>query len=155
MSMEIYLLTNEAISSLRAWQDAIDALKFDVRLIDQHELPTKEIRIKAECLGKPVLMEIERADLAYVRDAFPDIDIEFPDGVGFVHVLRWNKTLEGGLAAYEAAAAYIGAAKGLMIDSEEGKLKTPASAIEVARNTAAMMPELQKLLADMIARSAN
>jgi len=153
MSMAIYLLTNEPIPSLRAWQDAIDALKFDVRLIDQHELPSKEIRIKAECLGKPVLMEIQRADLAYVRDAFPDT--EFPDGVGFVHVLRWNMTLEGGLAAYEAAAAYIGAAKGLMIDSEEGKLKTPASAIEVARNTAAMMPELQKLLADMIARSAN
>jgi hypothetical protein len=151
--MEIYLLTNETLPSLRAWQDAVDALKFDVRFMDQHELLTKEIRIKAECQGKPVLLEIERTNLSYVRDIFPGVG--FPDSVRFVHALRWNKTLEGGLAAYEAAAAYIGAVKGLMIDTEEGELKTPARAIETARDTFAMMPALKKLFADIVARSAN
>jgi hypothetical protein len=153
MSMEIYLLTNETIPSLQAWQSIVDALKFDVRFVDQRELPTKEIRIKAECQGKPVLLEIERVDLAYMRDIFPDV--EFPDGVSFVHTLRWNKTLEGGLAAYEAAAAYIGAVKGLMIDTEENELKTPARAIEIARDMSVRMPEMQKLFSDIIARSAN
>jgi hypothetical protein len=153
MSMEIYLLTNETIPSLQTWQDAVDALNFEVRFVDQQELPTKEIRIKAECQGRPVLLEIERTSLAYVADIFPNV--EFPESVGFVHALRWNKTLEGGLAAYEAAAAYIGAVKGLMIDTEEGDLKTPAHAAEIARVTSAKMPELQKIFADLIARSAN
>ncbi len=153
MSMEIYLLTNETIPSLQAWQAAVDALNFEVRFVDQKELPTKEIRIKAECQGKPVLLEIERTSSAYVKDSFPNV--AFPDSVSFVHALRWNKTLEGGLAAYEAAAAYIGAVKGLMIDTEEGELNTPARAIEIARNTSAKMPELKKLFADLVARSAN
>jgi hypothetical protein len=153
MSMEIYLLTNETIPSLQAWQDAVDALKFEVRFMGQQELPTKEIRIKAECQGKPVLLEIERTHLADVRDTFPNVG--FPDSVSFVHALRWNKTLEGGLAAYEAAAAYVGVVKGLMIDTEEGKLSTPARAIEIARDMSAKMPELQKLFTNLIARSAN
>lgn len=153
MSMEIYLLTNETIPSLQGWQDAVDALKFDVVFVDQQELPTKEIRIQAECQGKPVLLEIERANLADVRDTFPAVG--FPESVSFVHALRWSKTLEGGLAAYEAAAAYVGAAKGLMIDTEEGKLNTPARAIEIARDMSAKMPELQKLFTNLTARSAN
>lgn len=153
MSMEIYLLTNETMPSLQVWQAAVNALNFEVRFVGQQELPTKEIRIKAECQGKPVLLEIERTSLAYVRDVFPNV--AFPDSVGFVHALRWNKTLEGGLAAYEAAAAYIGAVKGLMIDTEEAQLKTPALAVEIARATSAKMSELQKLFADLISRSAN
>lgn len=153
MSMEIYLLTNETMPSLQVWQAAVNALNFEVRFVGQKELPTKEIRIKAECQGKPVLLEIERTSLAYVRDVFPNV--AFPDSVGFVHALRWNKTLEGGLAAYEAAAAYIGAVKGLMIDTEEAQLKTPALAVEIARATSAKMSELQKLFADLISRSAN
>jgi len=150
MSMEIYLLTNEATPSLQAWQDAVDALKFEVRFVDQQELPTKEIRMKAECHGKPVLLEIERTNLADVRDTFPNV--VFPDSVSFVHALRWNKTLEGGLAAYEAAAAYVGAAKGLMIDTEEGKLNTPTRAIEIARDMRAQMPVLEAMMARMLAR---
>jgi len=69
--------------------------------------------------------------------------------------LRWNKTLEGGLTAHEAAAAYVGVVKGLMIDTEEGELKTPARAIEVARDMSVKMPEMQRLFADIIARSTN
>lgn len=153
MSMEIYLLTNETIPSLEAWQGAVDALKFEVRFVDQQELPTKEIRIKAECHGKPVLLEVERTNLADVRDTFPNV--EFPDSVSFVHALRWSKTLEGGLAAYEAAAAYVGTVKGLMIDSEEGKLNTPTRSIKIARDMSAQMPMLQAAMARVLAKMSD
>jgi hypothetical protein len=153
MSMEIYLLTNETIPSFQAWQDAVDALKFEVVFVDQQELPRKEIRIKAECQGKPVLLEIERTSLADISDTFPDV--EFPDSVGFVHALRWNKTLEGGLAAYEAAAAYIATVKGLMIDTEEGKLSTPTHAIKIARDMSAQMPMLKAAMARMLAKMSH
>ncbi len=153
MSMEIYLLTNDTIPSLRAWQDAAVALNFDVHFMGQEKLSAREIKINAECQGKPVLLELQQTTLDYVRDTFPDIG--FPDSVSYVQILRWNMTLEGGLAAYEAAAAYIGAVKGLLIDTEEGKLNTPARAIEIARDMSAGLPALKALMADLIAQSIN
>lgn len=153
MSMEIYLLTNEAVPTTQAWQEAIDALGFDVRFVDTQSLQGNEIRLRAECQGEPVLMELAETSLARLRETFPKV--VFPDGVVLVHALYWNKTLEGGLAAYEAAAAYIGLMKGLMIDTEEGKINTPPRAIEIARDMSARMPELKKLFSKFIARSAN
>ena len=151
--MEIYLLTNDTIPSLQTWQDAAVALNFDIRFVDQKKLSTREIKITAECQGRPVLLELQQTTLGYVRDTFPDIG--FPDSVSYVQSLRWNMTLEGGLAAYEAAAAYIGAVKGLLIDTEEGNLNTPARAIEIAREMSAGLPALKALMADLIAQSIN
>lgn len=152
MSMEIYLLTDEAVPTTQAWQKAIDALGFDVRFVDEQTLQTDEVRLQAECKGKPVLMELEETSLARVRETFPNV--AFPDHVTSVHVLYWNKTLEGGLAAYQAAAAYVGLAKGLMIDSEEGKLNTQTRAIEIARDMSAQMPMLEAIMTDILAKMA-
>lgn len=150
MSMEIYLLTDAAVPTTQAWQKAIDALGFDIRFVDEVSLEADEIRLRAECKGKPVLMELERASLARVRETFPDV--AFPDHVSCVHALYWSKTLEGGLAAYQAAAAYLGLVKGLMIDTEEGKLKTPDGAIELAHKMTAEMPMLEAAMADILAK---
>lgn len=152
MSMEIYLLTNEMVPSLRAWQDAAVALDFDIRFVGQEKLAAQQTKINAECRSKPVLLELQPTTLDYVRDTFPNIG--FPDNVSCVQILRWNTTLEGGLAAYEAAAAYIGAVKGLLIDTEEGKLNTPARAIEVARTLAAQMPMLEATMSKILAKIA-
>lgn len=150
MSMEIYLLTDEAVPTTQAWQVGVDALAFDVRFVDKQSLQAGEVRLRAACKDKPVLMELERTSLARLRKTFPDV--AFPDGVACVHALYWNKTLEGGLAAYQAAAAYLGLVKGLMIDTEEGKLKTPDGAIELARKMTAEMPMLEAAMADILAK---
>lgn len=150
MSMEIYLLTDEEVPTTQAWQKAIDALEFDVRFVDEQSLHADEVRLRAACKDKPVLMELERTSLAKVRETFPDV--AFPDDVACVHALHWSKTLEGGLAAYQAAAAYLGLVKGLMIDTEEGKLKTPDDAIELARKMAAEMPMLEAAMAEILAK---
>lgn len=71
--MEIYLLTDAAVPTTQAWQDAIDALGFDVRFVDQQPLQATEIRLRVACQGKPVLFEIERVSLARVRKMFPDV----------------------------------------------------------------------------------
>lgn len=152
MSMEIYLLTDEAVLTTQAWQVAVDALEFDIRFVDEQSLQTNEIRLRAECKGKPVLIELERTSLARVRGIFPDV--AFPDRVSCVHALYWSKTLEVGLAAYQAAAAYLGLVKGLMIDTEESKLKTRDGAIELARKMSAEMPMLEAAMADILARMA-
>lgn len=148
--MEIYLLANDILPSTQAWQDAVDALGFDVRFVDEQPLQTDEMRLRAECKGKPVLMELKKASLAMVRQTFPNV--VFPDRVAYVHVLNWNKTLEGGLAAYQAAAAYVGFAEGLMIDTEEGKLNTPTRSIAIARDMFAQMPMLEAAMARMLVK---
>lgn len=149
--MEIYLLTHEAVRTTQAWQKGIDALGFGVRFMDEQSLQVDEIRLRAECKGKPVLMEIEKTGLAKVRAALPDV--AFPEHVSCVHALYWSKTLEGGLAAYEAAAAYLGLVKGLMIDTEEGKLRTPDGAIELARSMATDVSVAQEALVKLFGQS--
>jgi hypothetical protein len=151
MSMEIYLLTNDTVPSMETWQKAVDALQFDVRFEDHHELPG-EIRLKAECQGQPVFMELSRVDLAYIRDTFPNV--MFPDNVKHIHVLRWAMSFAGSAAAYQAAAAYLGLVKGLMIDTEEAKLKTPDAAIELAREMAERMPMLEAEIKKLFGKSA-
>lgn len=152
MSMEIYLLTDAAVPTTQAWQRAIAALGFDIRFVDEVSLEADEVRLRAECKGKSVLMELERTNLARVRETFPDV--AFPDHVSCVHALYWSKTLEGGLAAYQAAAAYLGLVQGLMIDTEEGKLKTPDGAIELARKMTAEMPALEAAMAEILSKMA-
>ncbi len=139
MGMEIYLLTNDA-PPIQEWQGAIDALAFDVRFLDKREFP-HETRFKTECQGKPVLMELVRVDLAYIRDEYPAVI--FPEHVLHVHVLRWDMSFAGSVGAYQAAAAYLSLAKGLMIDSEEAKLKTPEEAIKLAREMAVEISALE------------
>lgn len=73
-------------------------------------------------------------------------NVAFPDDVSSVHALYWSKTLEGGLAAYQAAAAYLALVKGFMIDTEECKLRTPDGAIELARSMAADVAVAQEAL---------
>lgn len=152
MSMEIYLLTDEAVPTTQAWQVGLDALAFDVRFVDEKSLTADEVRLRAACRDKPVLMELERASLAKVRETFSDVAL--PDHVSCVHALYWSKTLEGGLAAYQAAAAYLGLVKGLMIDTEERKLKTTDGAIELARKMSAEMPMLEAAMAEILAKIA-
>lgn len=60
--------------------------------------------------------------------------------------LYWSKTLEGGLAAYQAAAAYLALVKGLMIDTEECKFRTPDGAIELAHSMATDIAVAQEAL---------
>lgn len=144
MSMEIYLLTDATVPTTHAWQSAIDALGFDVRLLDDKSLQTKEVRLRAEYLKMPVLMEISRSSVAELRETFSRV--AFPEHIAHVHILRWSISFEGTIAAYQAAAAYVGLVKGLMIDSEEGKLKTPDQTIELARGMAADMAVAQDAL---------
>ncbi len=131
MSMEIFLLTSDIVPTTQTWQKGIDALGFDVRFLNEQPLQAKDARISADIQGKTVLLELLQTNLNDVRETFPGT--AFPEDVGHVHTLRWSMTFEGGAAAYQAAAAYLGLVGGLMIDSEGGQLKTPDAAIELAR----------------------
>jgi len=144
MSMEIYLLSDQEMPSTQAWQKAVDALGFDVRFLDDKPLQTKEARLRVEYLKTPVLMELSRSGLGELREVFPRV--AFPEHVTHVHILRWSISFEGTIAAYQAAAAYVGLVKGLIIDSEEGKLRTPDGAIELARGMAADVAVAQEAL---------
>lgn len=151
MSMEIYFLSDREVSSTRAWQQAIDALGFDVRFPDDKPLQINDVRLRAECLKKPVLMELSRIDLGELRETFSRV--VFPEQVTYVRVLRWGLNFEGTVAAYQAAAAYVGLVRGLMIDSDEGKLRASGDAIELARVVATDVSVAQDALAKIFGQT--
>lgn len=140
MSMEIYLLTNDEAPSMEEWQKAIDALAFDARFLDKQEFPS-ETRFKMNCAKKPVSMELIRVDLAYVRDTYPAVI--FPEQASHVYVLRWSMSFAGSVGAYQVAAACLALTQGLMIDTEEAKLKAPDEAVKLARKMAVEIPALE------------
>ena len=150
--MEIYLLTDTAVPTTEAWQAAVDALGFDVRFLNERPLPTGGVRLQTKCKSKLALLEIEEISFPRLRNIFPDV--AFPGQLSRVHALYWSKTLEGGLAAYQATAAYLAVAKGLMIDTEEGILRAPDSAIELARKMAKEMPMVEAVMAGALAKMA-
>lgn len=144
MSMEIYLLSDRDVPSTQAWQKGIYALGFDVRFLDDKPLQAREVRLRSEYSKMPVLVELSQSNLAELREVFPRV--AFPEHIKHVHILRWSISFEGTIAAYQAAAAYVGLVKGMMIDSEEGKLKSPDGAIERARGMATDVAVAQEAL---------
>lgn len=151
MSMEIYLLSDQNMSSTQVWQKAVDVLGFDVRFLDDAPLQAEGVRLRVEYLNTPVLMELSRTGLAELRQVFSRV--AFPEHITNILILRWSISFEGTVAAYQAAAAYVGLVKGLMIDSEEGKLRTPDSAIELARGMAADVAVAQEALLKLYGRT--
>lgn len=151
MSMEIYLLSDQDVPSTQVWQKGIDALGFDVRFLDDKPLQAGDMRLGGEYLKIPVLMELSQSNLAELREMFPHV--AFPEQVAHVRILRWSISFEGTIAAYQAAAAYVGLVKGMMIDSEEGKLKSPDGAIELGRGMATDVAVAQEALFKLYGRT--
>ncbi|HYY83289.1 MAG TPA: hypothetical protein VE686_02165, partial [Beijerinckiaceae bacterium] len=57
-------------------------------------------------------------------------------------------TLPGSAGAYCAAAAYAAAVGGVMFDPQEGPVMTPDQALDLARETEAGVPKIEKRFAE-------
>ena len=57
--------------------------------------------------------------------------------------------MPGCAAAYCAAAAYAAAVNGVMFDPQEGPVMTPDQALDLARETEAGVPKIERRLAEM------
>jgi hypothetical protein len=143
MSMQICVFSDRTLDSIAEWQQAIDAEGFRLRLSD--DVPPSEIG--GIWLGQ---LHDELTNFEFhARDAQ-----EMMEGYGTEKFDRkWKYAFAfiwGGLnvnnstAAWMAAVAYARATGGVIYDDEEGKLFSPAAALDVARDLEQFLPELRE-----------
>jgi hypothetical protein len=145
MSMEAYVLSTRRLSSQAEWQRAIDAAVFSVQLMSERPLLERRGHLPARWQGREAGFECGHGNAAELMQDYPEVDF----GARWAHLLafRWS-TLPGSAAAYCAAAAYAAAVNGVMFDPQEGPVMTPDQALDLARETEAGVPNIERRLAE-------
>jgi hypothetical protein len=145
MSMEIHILSDRALDSTAAWQEAITAHGFALEL--SMALPLSSLRgfLPARSGGRLTGFECYHDDPAELRLDYHDIDF----GRAWAHALslRWGACLLECLAAWIAAAAYAKATDGIVFDPDSSELLTAQQAIERAREIERELPAIEASLA--------
>jgi hypothetical protein len=138
MSMGICVFSDRILGSIAEWQRAIDAEGLPLRLSGD---------VGGILLGQ---LHDESTDFEFhARDAQEMMQSYGP--AKFDH--EWKYAFEfiwGGLnvnngpGSWMAATAYARATSGIIFDEEEGKLFSPAAALDVARDLEQFLPELRE-----------
>jgi hypothetical protein len=147
--MEIYVLSDQRLDSIVAWQRAIERKGDPLRL--GTETPFLELDGTL-----PVMLRQRQTFFECTHWNAGSLLADFPK-VGFGHrwtyalAFRWGGNVESGIAVHLAAAAYAEATLGKILVCAEGKLVPPARAREIAaefERNAPLMEELARRVAE-------
>jgi hypothetical protein len=133
MAMEIYVLSDRRLNSLTEWQRAIDAESFPFPLRLSADASFDELNgfLRARYENAPSGFECDHWDSRSIIADYPHI--------GFGHAWKYALAFRFGVkpgeleSAWMAATAYARATRGLVFDTEEGKLFQPDEAAQVIR----------------------
>lgn len=144
MSVEIYVLSDKRLASMRDWQKAIDDEDFNLALSGGRSFGALSGYLPARLGPTQTGFECDHWSANRLMDENPDIDF----GRRWKHALafRWGGDLEACLSAYVAAAACARATGGIVLDCEEGKLLTPRQAREAAIKMRRDLPAVKNAL---------
>jgi hypothetical protein len=145
MSMEAYVLSNWRLSSQAEWQRAIDAAGFSVQLMSETPLLERRGHLPALWQGREAGFECGHGDADELTQDYPEVDFRGP--WEHLFAFRWS-TLPGCAAAYCAAAAYAAAVDGVMFDPQDDLVMGPEHALQLARETDAGVPMIERRLAE-------
>jgi hypothetical protein len=134
MSMELYIVSDRALSSLDEWQRAIDAEGFLLQLMATRPIAALQGALPVIFHGQPAAFECDHRDAAEAM-AYPAI-IAFGHRWQHALALRWGGEIAAAAAAYMAAAAYAKATGGMVYDCEEGRIISPDRSAEIGREIA-------------------
>jgi hypothetical protein len=131
MSMEIHAFSDRQLASIEAWQRAIAAAGFDLRLTAECPFEALQGFLPAQAGGHATGFECYHDDARELMAGCAGVDFGRP----WKHALsfRWGGDLAECLAAYMAAAAYAESTDGVLFDAEEGQILSPQKAVETAR----------------------
>ncbi len=122
MSMEIHVFSDTRLPSIAAWQQAIDAEGFDLRLDPEVELAAASGFLPAMLRGRQSGFEIFHDDARELMETYADVPCikSFP---AWNHVIsfRWGSRAHEGVSVFMAATAYAKATGGVVFEPEEGK----------------------------------
>ena len=144
MPMELYVLSDVRSVSFEAWQEAIYAGGFPLRLSLDGSCEVLSGAVRGLLRDRKTVFQCEPRD---IRDVIADCP-EAGFGQRWAHALafRWGCNVHDGVAAYIAGAAYAGAAGGVVFDCVEGKVISPERAGEIAREIERQIPLVEEAM---------
>ncbi len=141
MAMELYVFSNQQLSSMSAWQAAIDTAGFPVGLPVRFPFDWENRVLPAEFRGRPTTFESKLCDASEHVAESPHIEFGGPWKHGLV--LRWGSDAYAGAAAYLAGSAYAQATGGVLLDCEEGKIISAKRAAEIGFDMERSIPMIE------------
>lgn len=147
MSMELFVLSDMRLASIDAWQQAIDAGGFPLRL--SSDRPFEKLRgvLPARLNDRQTAFECGHWDLGDLVETY--VDIDFGHRWKCVLSFRWGSNVYDGIAAYMAGSAYARASGGVVFDCEEGKIISPERAGEIAGELEQGIPLMEEAMRRM------
>jgi hypothetical protein len=144
MSMEIYVLSDQCLASMVAWQQAINAEGFDLAL--DHSRPFDKLRghLPGTWQGRAAGFECDHWEPAVMFDEYTEI--KFDHRWKYCLAFRWGADIRACLGAYMAAAAYANATGGVVFDPDSGKILSPQQAKEAAAEIEKELPAIEQAM---------
>jgi hypothetical protein len=141
--MEICVFSDRILGSIAEWQQAIDAEGFPLRLSD--DVPPSEVDglLLGQLLDESTDFEFHPRDAQEMMEFYgpAKFDREWKCAFAFI----WGGlNINNSPGSWMAATAYARATSGVIYDEEEGKLFSPATALDVARDLERFLPELKE-----------
>jgi hypothetical protein len=146
MAMELFVLSDRELNSIAEWQAAIEAQGFALKL-DDTDFETHSGFLPAKLNGKLTGFECDH----WAADEFmrENSDINFGHNWRFVLAFRWIGDFNELLAVSIAAAAYATATSGVVLNDQEGILRTAVEALDEARHIERDMPRLEAIAREL------
>lgn len=147
MAMELFVLSDRQLPSVREWQAAIDGEGYPLRLDGNKPMEAltgflparlRDIKTGFECKPWP-------AD-EFMRE-MPSVN--FGHAWKYVLAFRWGGNLSQVPAVWMAATAYAKASDGVVFDEEAGLTRSAADARTVVEQIGREMPEMEALLRNL------
>ena len=152
MSMEIYVLSDTQLASIEAWQRAIDAEGFRLKLSKETSIEALRGHLPAWWGEKYAGFECDHWNAAELMDELPEVVFEHQ--WKYALAFRWGADLNACQGAYMAATAYARATNGVILDCEEGKLLSPQRALELTQKIESDLPAIEQALRNVVKKIA-
>jgi hypothetical protein len=149
MSMEIYVLSDRRLSSMAAWQQAIDGDGFTLVLDAGRPFGRLQGHLPAMWQGSPAGFECDHWNPEDVLEGYPKA--EFDRHWKYCLAFRWGADARACLGAHMAASAYAKVTEGVVLDCDAGKVLTPQQAKQTAAMIEKQLPSFEKTMQSVMA----
>ncbi|WP_322517801.1 hypothetical protein SR870_09945 [Rhodopseudomonas palustris] len=144
MSMEIYVFSDQRLTAIEDWQQALDRRGAPLRLSAARPFAELSGALPAVLRDRPTAFECDHFDAAELMDEAEDVafDHRWRHALAF----RWGADLAAGEAAFLAAAAYAATTGGCILDGQEGALISPERATDIAAEFEKSGPMIEEVI---------
>jgi len=147
MAMEMFVLSDKQLSSIKDWQSAIDAERYPLQLED--EIPIEGLKgfLPARLRDHQTGFECAHWPAEEFMREVPQVN--FGHDWKYVLAFRWIGDFNELQAAWMAGTAYASATDGVVFDDWEGKIRTPDEARQVVQEIQRDMPRVEAIVREL------